>query len=68
MKIERIDFEGLSKTHPKTEECLDDECIHCGYRDCPWNEPLHYHHDGCPACTEDDSIIAELTDSGGKRK
>ena len=17
---------------------------------CPWNEPLHNHHDGCPAC------------------
>ena len=18
--------------------------------DCPYGEPLHYHHDGCPAC------------------
>ena len=17
---------------------------------CPWGEPLHYHHDGCPSC------------------
>ena len=31
---------------------LDDgECMACGVRDCPHGEPLHYHHDGCPACT-----------------
>lgn len=28
----------------------DDECFACGVRDCPSGEPLHYHHDGCPAC------------------
>jgi hypothetical protein len=26
------------------------ECDLCGVRDCPHDEPLHYHHDGCPAC------------------
>jgi len=26
------------------------ECMECGERDCPYKEPLHYHHDGCPAC------------------
>lgn len=26
------------------------ECMLCGVRDCPDNEPLHYHHDGCPSC------------------
>ena len=36
--------------HPSREDCKDDECYICGYRDCPSNEPLHYHHDGCPAC------------------
>jgi len=20
--------------------------------ECPSNEPLHYHHDGCPACID----------------
>ena len=20
-------------------------------KDCPYNEPLHYHHDGCPSCS-----------------
>ena len=26
------------------------ECTACGERDCPGDEPLHYHHDGCPHC------------------
>lgn len=30
----------------------DGECLACGERDCPHAEPLHYHHDGCPSCTE----------------
>ncbi len=30
----------------------NDECIICGQRDCPRGESLHYHHDGCPACSE----------------
>jgi len=29
---------------------LKRECLACGERDCPHGEPLHYHHDGCPAC------------------
>jgi hypothetical protein len=28
------------------------ECITCGKKDCPEHEPLHYHHDGCPVCSE----------------
>jgi len=35
------------------EPCRSEECQLCGVLDCPHNEPLHYHHDGCPACTED---------------
>lgn len=31
--------------YPKAAECL----VH-GALDCPHREPLHYHHDGCPAC------------------
>lgn len=30
--------------------CSNDECMVCAVRDCPGNEPLHYHHDGCPYC------------------
>jgi hypothetical protein len=38
--------------HPTTSECPDAECLVCGMRDCLHAEPLHYHHDGCPACSE----------------
>ncbi|MEK6883772.1 MAG: hypothetical protein AABY22_29355 [Nanoarchaeota archaeon] len=50
MELLKINFEQESKKHPKTKDCNDSECIICGYRDCPHHEPLHYHHDGCPAC------------------
>ncbi len=33
-----------------TAACVNLECLACGERDCPHGEPLHYHHDGCPAC------------------
>lgn len=32
--------------------CSDMECMVCGEIICPQGEPLHFHHDGCPACTE----------------
>lgn len=37
--------------HPPGPRCPDPECMVCGVRDCPHFEPLHYHHDGCPACS-----------------
>lgn len=30
--------------------CPIEECMLCSVRDCPGDEPLHYHHDGCPYC------------------
>lgn len=33
-----------------TAKCPDAECEICGMFDCPENDPLHYHHDGCPSC------------------
>jgi hypothetical protein len=30
--------------------CPDPECHTCGEIVCPYGEPLHFHHDGCPAC------------------
>lgn len=26
------------------------DCASCGEAACPDGEPLHFHHDGCPAC------------------
>ena len=31
-------------------QCTNPECIVCGEIVCPYMEPLHFHHDGCPAC------------------
>lgn len=36
--------------HPSTEECKIEKCKECAVRDCKWNDPMHYHHDGCPSC------------------
>lgn len=32
--------------------CIKDngECMTCSTIVCPHKEPLHFHHDGCPAC------------------
>lgn len=35
-------------------ECKMDECALCGSIVCPHGEPLHFHHDGCPACSFDE--------------
>ncbi len=32
------------------DRCQDPECFWCGMILCPEAEPLHLHHDGCPAC------------------
>lgn len=31
-------------------ECQECECIVCGTLLCPHEDPLHFHHDGCPSC------------------
>lgn len=31
--------------------CPDAECSECAKVVCPHGEPLHFHHDGCPACS-----------------
>jgi hypothetical protein len=36
--------------HYNTKNCKVDECPVCAMIDCPHGEPMHYHHDGCPAC------------------
>ena len=32
-------------------ECNAPACLQCSARDCPANDVLHYHHDGCPSCS-----------------
>lgn len=44
------DPEEETKCTGNIKTCPVDECMICGVRECPYNEPLHFHHDGCPAC------------------
>lgn len=39
-----------SLTDELLNRCTECECIVCGALVCPRGEPLHFHHDGCPAC------------------
>lgn len=36
--------------HDDQLSCTESSCYACAQRACPHHEPLHYHHDGCPAC------------------
>lgn len=36
------------------QNCDDMECIFCSALICPYGEPLHFHHDGCPICSYDE--------------
>lgn len=43
--------------HTQQPDCIANECVICAERECPHGEPLHYHHDGCPACETEASEI-----------
>jgi hypothetical protein len=46
----RVDVRFAIHCTGDIETCPVDECMVCSVRECPYREPLHYHHDGCPAC------------------
>lgn len=33
-------------------ECSDPECAVCSVLICKHRDPLHFHHDGCPTCSQ----------------
>lgn len=39
---------------PCVPPCDDEYCAGCAMSECPHKEPLHRHHDGCPACETTD--------------
>lgn len=49
-------LKALKVLHGKVDallqHCPDPECSACAAIVCPHGEPLHFHHDGCPACAE----------------
>lgn len=54
LELEKIFRQKIPKVYNNCtgniNTCKIDECMLCSVRDCPGNEPLHYHHDGCPYC------------------
>jgi hypothetical protein len=54
-----ISREHSNRCTGDAETCPIDECMICGVRDCPGNEPLHYHHDGCPYCDNPTQPISQ---------
>lgn len=42
--------------------CAEEDCFGCSAAECPHGEPLHRHHDGCPACFRDVILNAEQAD------
>ena len=48
------DYQEFECSYPTNEEIIEqyDRFIANAnaIKDCPYDEPLHYHHDGCPAC------------------
>ena len=39
-------------TEELCEQCPGGECCdQCAQIFCPYGEPLHFHHDGCPCCS-----------------
>lgn len=43
--------------------CPECECSKCAEIVCPFGEPLHLHHDGCPACV----IYEQKANQGAER-
>lgn len=45
-------------------QCTADhgECHICSQIVCPSKDPLHFHHDGCPSCSEPMHYTAEQVD------
>jgi hypothetical protein len=36
--------------------CPDPECEKCSVIICPREDPLHFHHDGCPSCNAEERV------------
>lgn len=51
----QVDFRLMAigkKIQALLEHCKDAECSQCGIIMCPEADPYHFHHDGCPSCSQ----------------
>lgn len=49
-KSAQLALKTIHQVHAR--HCPDPECLTCGVLSCPFGEPMHFHHDGCPACAD----------------
>ncbi len=42
---------------PCDPPCDDEYCAGCAMSECAFREPLHRHHDGCPACWTEEQTL-----------
>lgn len=61
-ELERRVAEKETMVDGLLQHCADPECMTCGRIICPYSEPMHFHHDGCPACAENESISKSSKD------
>lgn len=47
--------DGTLSAEVMVQTCPRNECVYCGIICCPHQEMMHFHHDGCPACIEDEA-------------
>jgi hypothetical protein len=40
------------------DQCPDPECGVCSALLCPHDNVMHFHHDGCPSCDEDEATLS----------
>ena len=68
IKLREIRLWHMAVTPTENGKCIAEggECSLCGILDCPLDDPLHYHHDGCPS-----EYVAEsprpMPDPGARR-
>jgi hypothetical protein len=53
LRQQQAEIEKLKETVYKLlDHCDDPECWECGKIICPYGGEMHFHHDGCPTCTQ----------------
>lgn len=52
--------------HLTEQQSHEAECFICSTLDCPTGCELHYHHDGCADCGQQESSLGESTQKEGE--
>lgn len=48
----KLDNAPVTELDEILAQCPDAQCTECGVIICPLKDPMHFHHDGCPAEAE----------------